>query len=91
MKVTGKKKKLIKRSQAADLLGGGARTLRRYETAGLLTAIKPNCRLVLYCLDDVERIQSGNVQTAADHPAEAVLSRTAGGTFARRQSTEISQ
>ena len=89
MKLTGKK--LIKRSEAADLLGVGARTLRRYETAGLLTPIKPNCRLVLYCLDDVERIQCGNVQTAATRPTEAVLTRTAGGTFAPRQEKEISQ
>jgi hypothetical protein len=84
MKLTGQKDKLVKRSQAADLIGVGARTLRRYETAGLLTPIKPNCRLVLYRLADVEKIQSGDIQTAADRPTEAVLSRTAGGTFAAR-------
>lgn len=85
------RKKLIKRSQAADLLGVGARTLRRYETAGLLTAIKPNCRLVLYFLDDVEKIQRGDVQTATDRPTEAALPRTAGGTFAPHPEPEISQ
>jgi hypothetical protein len=85
------RKKLIKRSQATDLLGVGARTLRRYETAGLLTPIKPNCRLVLYCLEEVERIQSGNVQTAPDRPAEAVLCRSAGGTFAAPPGKEVSQ
>ena len=88
MKMTGKKDKLVKRSQAADLLGVGARTLRRYETNGLLTPIKPNCRLVLYRLADVEKIQSGNVQTAADRPAVAILPRTTGGTFAPRQGNE---
>jgi len=79
-----KTEQLVKRSQAANLLGVGPRTLRRYETTGLLTPIKPNCRLVLYQLAEVELLQSGQVQTTADRPAEAVLSRTAGGTFAPR-------
>jgi hypothetical protein len=89
MKMTGKKDKLVKRSQAADLLGVGARTLRRYETTGLLTPIKPNCRLVLYRLADVEKIQSGEVQTAANRPAEAPLPRSSGGTFAPRRPEEV--
>jgi hypothetical protein len=91
MKVTGKKDKLVKRSQAANLLGVGPRTLRRYELTGLLTPIKPNCRLVLYRLADVEKIQSGEIQTTADRPAKTALPRTAGGTFAPRHEEEISQ
>jgi hypothetical protein len=78
----------IKRSAAANLIGVGPRTLRRYETAGLLMPIKPNCRLVLYRLADVEKIQSGEVQTAADRPAVPGLLRSSGGTFVSRQEND---
>jgi hypothetical protein len=91
MKKTGKKEKLVKRSQAAELIGVGARTMRRYELTGLLTPIKPNCRLVLYRLAQVEKIQSGDIQTTADRPATAALPRTVGGTFGRCHAEEVSQ
>jgi hypothetical protein len=77
------KEKLLKRSQAADLLGVGSRTLRNYETRGLLAPIKLNCRAVFYRASDVVKIQSGDVQTTADKPTEILRTRTAGGTFAR--------
>lgn len=76
--------KTIKRSTAASLLGVGTRTLRRYEIAGLLTPVKPNSRLVLYPLAQVERIQRGEAQTAKDQPPKPPVRRSAGGNFAPR-------
>ncbi len=81
----------ITRSRAAEMLDKTPRTLRRYEVQGLLTPIKLNCRVVIYREEEVQRILNGNVQTAADRTTEAVLPRTAGGTFAPRQEKEISQ
>ena len=69
---------------------GRPRTLRRYETIGLLTPIKPNCRLVLYRQEDVESIQSGQVQTARSRRADAPMPRSCGGTFASTRPNERS-
>jgi len=63
----GKKNKLeptIKRSRAAHLLDKTPRTMARYETLGLLTPIKLNCRSVVYRESQVQAILSGEVNVA---------------------------
>ena len=50
----------IKRSRAAALLDKTPRTLARYEAQGLLTAIKLNCRSVVYLESQVRRLLYGH-------------------------------
>ena len=73
----------IKRSRAAALLDKTPRTLVRYEAQGLLTPIKLNCRAVVYLERQVQRLLSGQVQTAPDRISPPMVERGNGGQFAR--------
>lgn len=71
----------IKRSRAACLLDKTPRTLVRYESQGLLTPIKLNCRAVVYRSAEVQRLLSGEVQTAPDQPPSPLCERASNGCF----------
>ncbi len=80
---TGKLNQTIKRSRAAELLDKTPRTLARYEAQGFLTPIKLNCRSVVYKLDEVQRLLSGELETSSATSAAPIIGRSGNGQFTR--------
>lgn len=83
MASTSKLDKRVRRSEAAQIIGVGPRSLRRYEVRGILPGIRLNSRMTVYRLVDVLRIANGEVSTGDGAPPE--LGRGDKGEFTTKE------
>lgn len=74
-------KPTIKRSVAALLLGVTSKTLRRRELEGILHPIKPNSRSTFYLVEEVEKLQRGEIAALSAITLNTAPARAASGQF----------
>jgi hypothetical protein len=74
-------KPTIKRSVAATLLGVTSKTLRRREIEGVLHPIKPNSRSTFYLVEEVEKMQRGEISAPSPVTLNTAPARAASGQF----------